>query len=88
MNRKQRRAMEKKVGKENSQKLAEKIFQFDKLPEACLTCNAAFDKNSKEMAKTWSVVVQDEQTVRLYCPECWDTAIKIIDDFKKGALND
>ena len=52
MNRKQRRAMEKKVGKENSQKLAEKIFQFDKLPDECLTCQKPFDKKSKKMART------------------------------------
>ena len=31
MNRKQRRAMEKKMDKDSSQKLAEKIFQFDQL---------------------------------------------------------
>ena len=46
MNRKQRRAMEKKVGKENSQKLAEKIFQFDQLPDECLACTTPFDKKN------------------------------------------
>ena len=83
MNRKQRRAMEKKIGKENSQKLAEKIFQFDQLPEECLACLKPFDNASKEMASTWSVVVRDEDTVRLYCPECWDTARKIVEQYKK-----
>lgn len=83
MNRKQRRAMEKKMGKENSQKLTEKIFQFDQLPDECLACKKAFDKKSKEMAMTWSVVVQDKDTIRLYCPDCWDTAVKLIEDFKE-----
>jgi hypothetical protein len=83
MNRKQRRAMEKKVGKDNSQKLADKIFQFDKLPDECLACLKPFDKKSKEMATTWNVVVRDENTVRLYCPECWTTAQKILEDYKK-----
>jgi len=83
MNRKQRRAIEKKVGKENSQKLAEKIFQFDKLPDECLTCQKPFDKKSKKMARTWSVVVKEQDTVRLYCPECWKMALDIIDKFKK-----
>jgi|TARA_Y100000996_G_C22373401_1_gene582010 ribosomal protein L44E len=83
MNRKQRRAQEKKMGKENSQKLAEKIFQFDQLPEECLTCKKEFDKKSKEMAMTWSVVVQDPETVRLYCPDCWKTALKLIEDLKE-----
>jgi hypothetical protein len=88
MNRKDRRATEKKVGKDNSQKLADKIFQFDQLPEQCLACTKPFDKTNKEMATTWSVVVQDKDTVRLYCPDCWDTAVKIINDLKEGVLND
>jgi len=88
MNRKQRRAMEKKVGKENSQKLAEKIFQFDQLPDECLACLKPFDKKNKEMVMTWNVVVRDEDTVRLYCPECWDTAIEIINTFKERQENE
>jgi len=88
MNRKQRRAMEKKVGKDNSQKLADKIFQFDKLPDECLACLKPFDKKSKEMATTWNVVIRDKDTVRLYCPECWDTAQKVIEQYKKEKEND
>lgn len=84
MNRKQRRATEKKVGKENSQKLAEKILQFDNLPEECLACLRSFDKNDKDMVTTWNVVVRDEDTVRLYCPHCWDMAVKIAEEYKKN----
>ena len=83
MNRKQRRAMEKKLGKENSQKLAEKIFQFDQLPEECLACLAPFDKESKEMAMTWNIVVRDETTVRLYCPACWDMAVEVAQHYRE-----
>jgi hypothetical protein len=83
MNRKQRRQMEKKMGKDQSQKLAEKIFQFEKLPDECLSCQAPFDKNCKEMAKTWNVVVRDEDTVRLYCPKCWDFAKQVIKKLKE-----
>jgi len=88
MNRKQRRAMERRVGKENSQKLAEKIFQFDRLPNSCLTCSTPFDKTNKEMVQSWSVVVQDKDTIRLYCPTCWDTAIEIINTFKERQQNE
>lgn len=88
MNRKQRRAMEKKVGKENSQKLAEKIFQFDQLPDECLACLKPYDKKSKEMARTWNVVVKDENTIRLYCPECWDTAQEILAKYKEDLENE
>ena len=83
MNRKQRRAMEKKVGKENSQKLAEKIFQFENLPSECSACLKPFDKDSKEMALSWNVIVRDESTIRLYCPTCWDAAQDIIAKYKE-----
>ena len=83
MNRKDRRAAEKKMGKENSQKIAEKIFQFDQLPEECLTCLKPYDKTDKQMAMTWNVVVQDKDTVRLYCPDCWQMAKSLIAEYKK-----
>ena len=83
MNRKQRRAMEKKVGKDKSQKLAEKIFQFEKLPNECLACLKPFDKKNKEAARTWNVIVRDKDTIRLYCPDCWSMARKIAEEYKK-----
>lgn len=83
MNRKQRRAMEKRVGKENSQKLAEKIFQFDQLPDECLACQKPFDKSDSDMVSSWNVVVRNDQTVRLYCPPCWDMAIKVAEEYMK-----
>ena len=82
MNRKQRRATEKKAGKENSQKLAEKIFQFDKLPDECLACRKSFDKKNKEMAQTWNIIVRDKDTVRLYCPDCWGRANNLLSEWK------
>ena len=89
MNRKQRRAMDKKIGKKNSQKLPEKISQFDQLPDECLACLKPFDKNSKEMAASWNVIVRDENTIRLYCPDCWNTAREIVAKYKeqKGENN-
>jgi len=88
MNRKQRRAIQKKVGKESSEKLADKIFQFDKLPDECLACLKPFDKKSKEMAITWNVVIADQDTVRLYCPNCWEVACKIAEEYKKEKESD
>mgnify|MGYP001410634373 CR=1 FL=1 len=88
MNRKQRRAMEKKMGKDNSQKLAEKIFQFEQLPDECLACQEPFDKNNKTMVQTWNVVVRDADTVRLYCPKCWEAAQNIIKDFRERLTNE
>ena len=81
MNRKQRRTDKKKVDATDS--MSAKVSQFQSLPDHCLACQKPFDKKSKKMAMTWNVVVRDEDTVRLYCPDCWKTANSIIEDWKK-----
>jgi ribosomal protein L44E len=69
MNRSERRALKKNHGAEASEKIANKISQFNKMPETCSACNEPFDKQDKEMLQSWSVVVRQE-VVRLFCPEC------------------
>ena len=84
MNRKQRRALDKMQRSQNKQeqKLAEKISQFQSLPDECLACTKPFDKTNKEMVKTWNVVVRnDKDTVRLYCPDCWSMATKVATEY-------
>ena len=67
MNRKERRALEKQMGKDN----VEKVNLMLSLPEKCLTCDQKFDKKSKEMAMSWFVEVFNQQRrVELYCPQC------------------
>jgi hypothetical protein len=67
MNRKERRIAEKAMGKEAAQKAALMLS----IPEKCLTCEAKFDKKSKEHAMTWFVeVFETLKRVDLYCPEC------------------
>ena len=79
MNREQRRALAKNKG---AQDIEEQVALFNKLPEHCLTCEKPYNKNDKEMAMSWSVVVHgEEEVVRLYCPECWQKAKKITEDF-------
>ena len=51
MNRKQRRTMNKQMGKEATDNLAQKISSFDKLPEMCTACEKELDKKSKEFRK-------------------------------------
>ncbi len=69
MNRKQRRTMNKQMGKEATDNLAQKISSFGKLPEVCTACQKEFDKKDKDMIQSWSVVVKQE-VVRLFCPDC------------------
>ena len=60
MNRKQRREAERKRKKgDPSQKMADQVSLFHKLPDKCDACSE----------ESWSVVVNGE-TVRLFCPEC------------------
>ena len=47
-------------------------------------CEKPFDKMDKKQVMTWSVVVREnEEKVNLYCPQCWDEAKKLLQDFKK-----
>jgi Zn finger protein HypA/HybF involved in hydrogenase expression len=70
--------MNKKMGKENTENLVEKISQFNKLPESCSACQELFDKKDKDMALSWSVVVKQD-VVRLFCPECIRKTQEVLD---------
>ena len=82
-----RKDMAKK--KKNAEKeMATKVALFGKLPDKCLTCEKPFDKTNKEMVKSWNVVVrEEEEVVRLYCPDCWQKAQDIIKGFKQHIQN-
>lgn len=73
MNRQTRRKMERTMGEESTEKLSEKIFQFQNLPQSCDVCNKEFDKQDRDMIQSWKVVVRQE-AVRLFCPDCLDKA--------------
>ena len=87
MNRKQRRAMAKN-NKNTSDAVTKKLNMFQALPDECLACTKPFDKKDKQMAMTWNVVVRDENTVRLYCPDYWNRAIATVEEFKKENKDD
>ena len=83
INRKLRRAQAKKMKKDANKEMALKVALFGKLPSKCLTCDEPFDRMNKEQVMSWSVVVrQEEEKVNLYCPKCWESAKKIVQDFK------
>jgi len=90
MNRKQRRAAKRELKKQHGVEdaIAEKMFLFNKLPDECSACQKDFDKKDRDMVSSWSVVVrQDENQVRLYCPDCWNAAQKAVEQVY-GELND
>lgn len=81
-----KKKLKRKQEKEAKKDLQEKVGLFNKLGEECLVCQKDFDKKNKEMVMSWSVIVK-EDTVRLYCPECWDRANNLIKEIKDGYTN-
>ncbi len=75
MNRKQRRALGKQLGKDATST----VDLMLSMPNECLTCSKPYDKLSKEMATTWFVEVYSSQKkVNLYCPECHTNSQKSV----------
>ena len=72
--------------KESEKEFKKKVGLFSKLEDHCLVCRKEFDKKNKDMVMTWSVVVKEE-TVRLYCPVCWDRANELIKEIEDGYTN-
>ena len=86
MNRAQRRAAQKskKNGQKSNKEIDKVMGMFDLLPDQCSACLAPYDKKDRKMVTTWNVVVKEEKKiVRLYCPKCWNTAKRIIQDVKQ-----
>jgi hypothetical protein len=79
MNREQRRKLKKQTDVDEN--LSQKIFLFDKIPDKCDTCHEPYDKKDKKMASEWRVVVKhEEEVVRLFCPECYDKAVEVVNN--------
>ena len=83
LKRKIARQRAKREKKEFEKIMKQQLMMFDKLGIDCSACKSPFDKNSKEHVSTWKVVVREkEDVVRLYCPECWDKANKLIKEIQ------
>ncbi len=82
--RKIKRKVLAKKRRQSQKDMSEKMGLFDKIPESCVTCDRPFDKRNRDMVMSWNVVVRkEEEVVRLYCPECWDEAKRIIKEFSE-----
>ena len=87
MNRRERRARDRKIKKSKKQKtdLDQKLGLFDLLPEECMVCMKPFDRTNKEQVQSWNVVVREKESiVRVYCPTCWSKAKQLIDEIKSN----
>tara|TARA_B100000131_G_scaffold69323_1_gene65617 strand:+ start:104 stop:382 length:279 start_codon:yes stop_codon:yes gene_type:complete len=83
MNRKQRRALSRATSSDASDRIAEKMTQFSKMPSSCSACTETFDKKDKDMVKSWKVVVRQE-VVRLFCPTCIKKTQEVLNENKSS----
>ncbi len=78
-----KRKLARNKAKKAKKRMTEQISMFDALGDECAACQTPFDKKSKDHVSTWNVVVREkEKVVRLYCPECWDKANKLIEEIQ------
>jgi len=78
------RKVKNKKDKKAQKELQKKLGLFDKLPEECLACHEPFDRQDREQVMSWNVVVKrSPDVVRLYCPDCWQKAVGVVEDFDK-----
>ena len=78
------RKLKPKNNKKAEKDFKQKMGLFDKMPDECLACSEPFDRQNKEQVMSWNVVVKrDPDTVRLYCPDCWQKAVAVVQDFDK-----
>jgi hypothetical protein len=81
------RKVKEKKNKKAEKDLKKKLGLFDQIADQCLACEEPFDRKNKEQVMSWSVVVKrDPDTVRLYCPDCWQKAISVVKDFEERIL--
>lgn len=66
--------IKKRTSRDLEGEVSAKVGLFNKLPDHCMMCDSPFDKKDKEMVQSWYVIVRDQDTVRLYCPTCWEKA--------------
>ena len=69
MGRALKRIMRKRE-KNANKNISEKLGMFEKLGNICQECGKGFDRQNKNMVRTWRVTVGGGE-VDLYCPACW-----------------
>ena len=68
---KRKRQKDKKRLDKDMQDVKNKIALFQRRPDECSACNKKFPEKDREAHMTWQVVVRnEEETVRLFCPDC------------------
>jgi len=79
-----KRKIKRQADKEDNKEFEAKVALFGELKDNCLVCEKPFDKKDKEMVVSWYVAVRREESiVNLYCPECWNRGLSLVQNFKE-----
>ena len=79
-----KRKIKRQADKEANKEFEAKVALFGKIKDKCLVCDKPFDKKDKEMVTSWYVTVREEEgIVNLYCPECWERGLNLVQNFKE-----
>ena len=77
---KRKRQKDKKTLDKDMQDVKNKIALFQRRPDECSACNKKFPEKDREAHMTWQVVVRnEEETVRLFCPDCLEKAKQVVE---------
>ena len=75
-----KRQKDKKRLDKDMQDVKNKIALFQRRPDECSACNKKFPEKDREAHMTWQVVVRnEEETVRLFCPDCLKKAKQAVE---------
>ena len=69
MNRKQRRKLEKKIGKDSVRNIEAVEKEMSKMDSSCSKCGKPFDKDDVGSFDNWHIAVYDSRAV-LTCDSC------------------
>ena len=78
----------RKRQKEANKEFEKAVNMYTNLPKECNMCQKKFDKDNKDMLKTWNITVKKAKgETNLYCPECWKMALDAVKEGFAAAVN-
>tara|TARA_Y100000004_G_C8643665_1_gene298122 strand:+ start:192 stop:482 length:291 start_codon:yes stop_codon:yes gene_type:complete len=78
---KRKKQKDKKRLDKDLQDVNNKIALFQRRPDECSACNKEFPEKDREAHMAWQVVVRnEEETVRLFCPDCQEKAKRVVEN--------
>ena len=81
--------IKRKIKKEADKEFQKTLNMYTNLPKECGMCQKEFDKDDKDMLKTWNITVKKTKgEANLYCPECWGMAMAAVKEGFQAAMKE